>query len=61
MGSNLKSKDLPDELKKDLVKMFGTLKHKVLWKFEEVLPNLPKNVQIVQWAPQMAILCKLMS
>ncbi|KAJ8711849.1 hypothetical protein PYW08_008803 [Mythimna loreyi] len=56
MGSNLKSKDLPDEVKVNLLKMFGSLKQTVLWKFEEVLPNLPKNVHILEWAPQQAIL-----
>ena len=58
MGSNLKSKDLPDELKASLLKMFGSLKQTVLWKFEEVLPNMPKNVHILTWAPQQEILCK---
>ncbi|KAJ8711852.1 hypothetical protein PYW08_008806 [Mythimna loreyi] len=56
MGSNLRSKDLPDEVKISLLKMFGSLKQTVLWKFEEVLPNLPKNVHILEWAPQQAIL-----
>ncbi|KAJ8709291.1 hypothetical protein PYW07_009117 [Mythimna separata] len=56
MGSNLRSKDLPDEVKINLLKMFGSLKQTVLWKFEEVLPNLPKNVHILEWAPQQAIL-----
>ena len=61
MGSNLKSKDLPDEVKTSLLKMFGSLKQTVLWKFEEVLPNLPKNVHILEWAPQQAILCKFVN
>ncbi|XP_013189936.2 UDP-glycosyltransferase UGT5 isoform X2 [Amyelois transitella] len=56
MGSILKSKDLPDVLKKDLLETLGSLKHTVLWKFEEVLPNLPPNVHIVHWAPQQSIL-----
>ncbi|XP_022815547.1 UDP-glucuronosyltransferase 2B15-like [Spodoptera litura] len=56
MGSNLKSKDLPDELKKGLLEVFGGLKQTVLWKFEENLPNQPKNVHIVQWAPQQSLL-----
>lgn len=59
MGSNLKSKELPDRIKIDLLKMFGTLKYTVLWKFEEDLPNLPGNVHIIKWAPQPSILCKL--
>ncbi|KAJ8709290.1 hypothetical protein PYW07_009116 [Mythimna separata] len=56
MGTILRSKDLPKEVKISLLKMFGSLKQTVLWKFEEVLPNLPKNVHILQWAPQQAIL-----
>ncbi|KAJ8711850.1 hypothetical protein PYW08_008804 [Mythimna loreyi] len=56
MGSNLKGKDLPDEVKISLLKMFGSLKQTVLWKIEEVLPNLPKNVHILEWTPQQAIL-----
>ncbi|XP_059051955.1 UDP-glucosyltransferase 2-like, partial [Achroia grisella] len=56
MGSNLKSKDLPDEIKRGLLKVFGELKQTVLWKFEEVVSDLPENVHIVQWAPQHGIL-----
>nr|ANI22000.1 UDP-glycosyltransferase 40D3 [Spodoptera exigua] len=56
MGSNLKSKDMPEEIKRDLLKMFGTLKQTVLWKFEEKPEKLPSNVHILQWAPQPAIL-----
>ncbi|CAH0596435.1 unnamed protein product [Chrysodeixis includens] len=56
MGSNLKSKDLPTEVKMNILKMLGSLKQTVLWKFEEPFPNLPSNVHIVQWAPQRSIL-----
>ncbi|XP_041981575.1 UDP-glucosyltransferase 2-like [Aricia agestis] len=56
MGSNLKSKTLPTKVKNDLLKMFGQLKQTVLWKFEDDLPNRPKNVHIVHWAPQQSIL-----
>lgn len=56
MGSNTKSKDFPDELKRDFLNLFGDLRQTVIWKFEEDLPNTPKNVHIVQWAPQPSIL-----
>ncbi|XP_063832465.1 UDP-glucosyltransferase 2-like [Ostrinia nubilalis] len=56
MGSNLKSKDMPEKLKMSLLKMFGGLKQTVLWKFEDTIEDLPKNVHILQWAPQPAIL-----
>lgn len=59
MGSNLKSKELPNELKESLLKMFGQLRQTVLWKFEEQLSNLPKNVHILKWAPQPSILGEL--
>lgn len=56
MGSNLKSKDIPKVIKENLLKVFGELKQTVLWKFEEDLPNTPKNVHILNWAPQQSIL-----
>lgn len=59
MGSNLKSTEMPDEMKQNLVKIFGELKQTIIWKFEEDFPNLPKNVHIVNWAPQPSILCEL--
>lgn len=60
MGSNLKSKTLPEELKQDILRVFGSLKQTVFWKFEEDLPNAPKNLHILKWAPQQSILGKLL-
>nr|AEW43163.1 UDP-glycosyltransferase UGT40A1 [Bombyx mori] len=56
MGTMVKSKTLPEELKRNLVDMFGNLKQTVIWKFEEDLDGLPNNVHIVSWAPQQSIL-----
>ncbi|XP_068619858.1 UDP-glucosyltransferase 2-like [Battus philenor] len=56
LGSNLKSKELADHLRKKLLEVFGELKQTVIWKFEEALPNRPSNVHILQWAPQTSIL-----
>ncbi|XP_050293077.1 UDP-glycosyltransferase UGT5-like [Anthonomus grandis grandis] len=56
MGSNLKSKDLPKEKRQALLKAFGKLKQKVLWKFEEDLPDKPPNVVIRSWLPQQDVL-----
>lgn len=58
MGSIWKSKDMPEGIKRDLLKVFGELKETVIWKFEEDLPNLPKNVHVLKWAPQTSILGK---
>lgn len=38
--------------------MFGNLKVTVIWKYEEDLKNVPKNVHILKWAPQTSILGK---
>ncbi|XP_059051643.1 UDP-glucosyltransferase 2-like [Achroia grisella] len=56
MGSILKSKDMPEEMKTGLLRIFGELKYTVLWKFEEPIANLPSNVHVIQWAPQQSIL-----
>ncbi|XP_052756733.1 UDP-glucosyltransferase 2-like isoform X1 [Galleria mellonella] len=56
MGSTLKSKDIPKPIVENILKIFGSLKQTVIWKFEEKLHNLPKNVHIMSWAPQPSIL-----
>ncbi|XP_045454780.1 UDP-glucosyltransferase 2-like [Melitaea cinxia] len=56
MGTNLKSAHFPNEVKQALLKVFSELKQTVLWKFEENIPNLPRNVHILEWAPQQSIL-----
>ncbi|XP_038207237.1 UDP-glycosyltransferase UGT5-like [Zerene cesonia] len=56
MGSNLRSEKFPKELKEGILKVLGELKQTVIWKFGEDLPNRPKNVHIVKWAPQPSIL-----
>lgn len=59
MGSNLKSKDMPKDKKDILLKSFGELKQKVLWKWEDDnMPNKPKNVETRKWFPQSDILGK---
>ncbi|CAK1594085.1 unnamed protein product [Parnassius mnemosyne] len=56
LGSNLKSKDLPENVKNNLLTLFGELNQIVLWKIEQTLPNKPKNVHFLEWAPQQSIL-----
>jgi len=57
LGTNVKSKLLPKELIQGLLKVFGELKVRVLWKFEtDDLPGMPKNVKISKWLPQQDVL-----
>lgn len=61
MGSAWQSKDIPEHIVNELLKVFGNLKQTVIWKFEKNLNDLPKNVHIVQWAPQTSILGSVFS
>ncbi|XP_002000242.2 UDP-glucosyltransferase 2 [Drosophila mojavensis] len=57
LGSNVRSKDLPESTRDTLLKVFGSLKQRVLWKFEDnLLPGKPDNVFISKWFPQPDIL-----
>ncbi|KAH8343820.1 hypothetical protein KR059_011115 [Drosophila kikkawai] len=57
MGSNVKSKDLPQETRDTLLKTFAKLKQRVLWKFEDdEMQGKPANVLIKKWYPQPDIL-----
>ncbi|KAH8359715.1 hypothetical protein KR093_008468, partial [Drosophila rubida] len=57
LGSNVKCKDLPQETRDTLLKVFGGLKQRVLWKFEDdKMPNKPDNVMLGKWFPQPDIL-----
>ncbi|KAK5639992.1 hypothetical protein RI129_010803 [Pyrocoelia pectoralis] len=57
LGSNIKSKDIPEELRMKILETFAELPYTVLWKFEaENLPNKPNNVFISKWLPQQDVL-----
>ncbi|XP_045456855.1 UDP-glucosyltransferase 2-like [Melitaea cinxia] len=56
MGSIFRSSTLPESTKRDLIKMLGDLPYTVLWKFEEQIENLPKNIHIRKWIPQPSVL-----
>ena len=56
MGSNLKSSQMSLEVRRSVLAALAKLKQTVLWKFEEDLPDKPKNVIIRSWMPQDSIL-----
>ncbi|XP_050682422.1 UDP-glucosyltransferase 2-like isoform X2 [Leptidea sinapis] len=56
MGSNLRSEHFPEKLTRRFLDIFAELKQTVIWKFEANLSDIPKNVHIVDWAPQQSIL-----
>lgn len=55
----IRAETLPADKRQSILKALGTLKQKVLWKWEnDTMPNKPNNVLIRKWMPQMEILCK---
>lgn len=57
LGSNVKSKNLPEERRQMLLQTFASLPQRVLWKFEDdQLPGKPDNVFLSKWFPQPDIL-----
>ncbi|CAH0599554.1 unnamed protein product [Chrysodeixis includens] len=56
MGSVVKSAMLPEQTRLALIKIFSKLPYTVLWKFEEPISGLPKNVHVRPWLPQPSVL-----
>lgn len=57
LGSFVQSASMPRAKLEMLLKVFGSLKQRVLWKFEtDDLPNLPPNVMVQKWLPQSDVL-----
>lgn len=56
LGSVIQGESLQDGVVKAMVKTFGKLKMKVLWKWNEHIEGLPSNVKIGKWFPQQDIL-----
>ncbi|KAK9736895.1 UDP-glucoronosyl and UDP-glucosyl transferase [Popillia japonica] len=45
LGGNVKSKDIPQWRREEILRVLSKLKQRVLWKFEDDLPGKPKNVE----------------
>ncbi|XP_061389119.1 UDP-glycosyltransferase UGT5 [Musca vetustissima] len=57
LGSNVQSKDMPEDKLHIFLDVFAAMKQRVIWKFEnESIPNLPENIMIKKWLPQSDIL-----
>ncbi|XP_047498158.1 UDP-glucosyltransferase 2-like isoform X1 [Penaeus chinensis] len=57
LGSAVIPSDMPEEYRQILVKVFGSLKQRVLWKWDrEDMPDMPPNVRLGKWLPQQDIL-----
>ncbi|KAK3925416.1 UDP-glycosyltransferase UGT5 [Frankliniella fusca] len=57
-GTNVRSSSINKGKRDAILRAFGRIKQRVLWKYEEddILDKLPANVRVVKWAPQNDIL-----
>ncbi|XP_045608868.2 UDP-glucosyltransferase 2 isoform X2 [Procambarus clarkii] len=57
LGSVVPGSTMPEEYRKVFVEVFGSLKQRVLWKWDQdTMEDLPPNVRISKWLPQQDIL-----
>ncbi|KAK4879421.1 hypothetical protein RN001_007567 [Aquatica leii] len=57
LGSNVKSKDVPIEIRNVILNTFAELPFRIVWKFEiDNLPNKSDNIFISKWMPQESVL-----
>lgn len=58
MGSSVKAANMPEYLRRMLMRVFRQLPQRVLWKYEadDEMPDLPSNVKLGRWLPQQDIL-----
>ncbi|KAB7505524.1 hypothetical protein Anas_01638 [Armadillidium nasatum] len=60
LGSALKPSFLPEVHRKMLINVFGSLKQRVLWKWDQqTMADLPENVKLSKWLPQADILVSM--
>ncbi|CAH0547825.1 unnamed protein product [Brassicogethes aeneus] len=52
LGTNVKSNLLTDDLKETIIKTLGELPYDILWKYDEDITGLPKNIKVSKWIPQ---------
>ena len=56
LGSVQQGSAMPVDMRDKILSVFGKLPQKILWKYDQEFPDLPKNVKIIKWAPQQDIL-----
>ncbi|KAL4702675.1 hypothetical protein ACJJTC_002400 [Scirpophaga incertulas] len=57
LGPRVNSKNIPRQMMTSLLQMFEDLEVVVLWRLEGRLEYVPKNIQLLERAPRLSILC----
>jgi hypothetical protein len=61
LGPRVRSSDLPAHVNRRLLDMFSRLEQTVMWRLEGHLEPLPHNVKVVERAPSLGVLCKIIA
>ena len=56
LGSVTKGNAMPLSMRDKVIQVFSKLPQKILWKYEEDIEHLPKNIILTKWAPQQDLL-----
>jgi len=55
-GSVVKAHEMPEERRKLMISVLSKLKQRVVWKWEKEMPDLPANIKVFSWLPQLDLL-----
>lgn len=56
LGTNAKGKFIQPETLQHLINTFAKLPYDILWKYEDEMSDIPKNIKLEKWLPQRQIL-----
>lgn len=48
----IRSASMKPEMRQVFLRVFASLKEKVIWKFDDTIENLPSNIMLGKWLPQ---------
>lgn len=58
LATNLINKNIQEDILQEIIEAFGHIKQTVIWKYDEILVTIPKNIYTIKKPPQQSILSK---
>ncbi|XP_045445854.1 UDP-glucosyltransferase 2-like [Melitaea cinxia] len=56
LATNLINENIQEDILQQIIEAFGQIKQTVIWKYDEILVNIPKNLYTIKKPPQQSIL-----
>lgn len=60
LATNLINKNIQEDILQEIIEAFGHIKQTVIWKYDEILVNIPKNLYTIKKPPQQSIRSKIL-